>query len=564
MNSLILLISAFIVFGFGYRFYSKLLVTAVFRPDSASSIAADNGERGSNLATNPYILLGKHVGLVVTAATISGAAIAVYWGWIPAFLWVVVGSTVAAGFYSIGSLWLCRRHAGESLVGIVRYYFPDIFVDVMMALILFVLFLFSVLLLSITSALLINYPTTVLPVMAFILISLGLNVFLKHRPAKIIAPATAVALLGLMVLLWGLGKIVVGFSGNFNLDISEKPVFTLNATVAWIVALSTFLYYTQRGPLRDALGSRAWLAASLFILMLIILFLGIAIDHPQIIAPGFNAHAKDAQVLPWLLVTLTGGAVAGTYLVIANHYTASRLTTDIDARVVGYGTVILEGLAAVSAIIICTAGFASLTEWKIFYASWTDGPDPSYLLQLYINGFKYFASFVGLPSNIATNFVAMTLIALCLSTLEVIIGMLNTVSAEACKRLGLKTQSRGHRRLAVLLVLVMVIAITSAADGVPTVAILYGIGNQLLAALGLLLLVLALKQHKLPTQIPLSLILVLLPITLWAIALQLGLWWSQSDWWLLLPGLGIFAMGGWILLHTGQILWESSKYNGKA
>ncbi len=564
MNSLILLISAFIVFGFGYRFYSKLLVTAVFRPDSASSIAADNGERGSNLATNPYILLGKHVGLVVTAATISGAAIAVYWGWIPAFLWVVVGSTVAAGFYSIGSLWLCRRHAGESLVGIVRYYFPDIFVDVMMALILFVLFLFSVLLLSITSALLINYPATVLPVVAFILISLALNVFLKHRPARIIAPATAVALLGLIVLLWGLGKIVVGFSGNFNLDISEEPIFTLNATVAWIVALSTFLYYTQRGPLRDALGSRAWLAASLFILMLIILFLGIAIDHPQIVAPGFNAHAKDAQVLPWLLVTLTGGAVAGTYLVIANHYTASRLTADIDARVVGYGTVILEGLAAVSAIIICTAGFASLTEWKIFYASWTDGPNPSYLLQLYINGFKYFASFVGLPSNIATNFVAMTLIALCLSTLEVIIGMLNTVSAEACKRLGLKTQSRGHRRLAVLLVLVMVIAITSAADGVPTVAILYGIGNQLLAALGLLLLVLALKQHKLPTQIPLSLILVLLPITLWAIALQLGLWWSQSDWWLLLPGLGIFAMGGWILLHTGQILWESSKYSGKA
>lgn len=564
MNSLLLLISALIIFGFGYRFYSKLLATAVFRADSTPSIATKSFRGGLNSDSNPYILLGIHFGLVATAATLSGGALAVYWGWIPAFLWVVVGSTLAAGIYSVGSLWLCRRHAGESLTDIIDHYFPGAFVNAALMLMLFVLILFSALLLSISTALLVNYPATVLPILAFLLLTVVLGIFLRHRPTMMTAPSTAAAMLALIVFLWVFDNLAVGFSGSFNLDLAEKPIFTLNAALAWMALLLIFLFYTQRRPLSATLGSRAWLAACLFVLMLLILFIGIAIDHPQIIAPGFNANINDVRVLPWLLITLTGGAIAGIYLLIANHYTAPLLANDNDARVVGYGAVILEGLAAVSAIIICTAGFSSVTEWNIFYASWNGGLDPSYLLQLYINGFKYFASFVGLSPDFSSTYAAMSLIALCLSTMEVLIGLLNSLGSEVSARLGLKTKKADRRRLVVILLIVLIIAATSNASGMPTVAILYGIGNQLIVVLGLLLLVMALKKRKLPGQIPLAVILVLLPMTLWAIAQQLGRWWSQGDWWLLLPGLGIFAIGGWILLHTGQILWKTGRFGGRA
>lgn len=564
MNSLFLLISALVVFGFGYRFYSKLLTSAVFRSSSDYSIASENSVDDAKAPTNPYFLLGQHFGLVTTAATLSGATLAVYWGWIPAFLWVVVGSTLAAGIYSIGSLWLCRRHANESVIGIVRHYFPNEFVDTVLVLVLVVLMLLSALLLSITAALLVDYPSVVLPVVAFLLISVALNVFLLRRPAKIIAPATAAALVALLMLLWPLSKAVVGFSGEINLDVAGESLLTLNATLAWIVLLSVFLYYAQRPSLAPALGARAWLAACLFVVMLLILFVGIAIDQPQIIAPGFSTITNDVAVLPWLLVTITGGAIAGIYLLITNHYTAPHLTNEIDARVVGYGTVVLEGLAAVSAIIICTAGFASLTEWKVFYASWAGGLDPSYMLQLYINGFNYFASFAGLSPNFATHYAAMTLVALCLSTLEVVIGLLVSISAEAGDRLGLATKTSSRRRLVVILVIAMIIATINGASETPVIVMLYGMGNQLIAALGLLLIVMALKQRNLPAQLPLGLILLLLPVALWAIALQLGLWWTQSAWWLILPGLGIFAIGSWILLHTGHILWKMSRFGAKA
>ncbi|MFV1997075.1 MAG: carbon starvation CstA family protein [Acidiferrobacterales bacterium] len=564
MNSLLLLIIAVTAFIFGYRFYSKLLASALFTPSPDYSIASETGTGGESGASNPYFLLGQHFGLVATAATLSGAALAVYWGWIPAFLWVVVGSTLAAGIYSVGSLWLCRRHPDESLIGIVRHYFPGLFVDATILLVLIVLTLLSALLLLITTGLLVDYPSAVLPVGIFLLISVALGVFLRRRPAKTIAPATAFSLLVLFLLLWPLGKFAAGFSGVLNFDFAGKPVLILDATLAWMVLLSVFLYSAQHKSLSTSLGSRAWLAASLFVVMLLILFIGIAVGHPQVIAPGFNAAAKDVRALPWLVVTITGGAVAGIYLLIANHYTAPRLAGDADARVVGYGVVVLEGLAAVSAIIIFTAGFASLSEWQEFYASWSDRLDPSYILQQYINGFNYFASFIGLPPDIAINFAAMTLAALSMSTMEIVIGLLSSVSVEAGKRIGLPARTSGRRRLVTILIIVTTIAATSAASDAPVIIMLFGIGNQLLAALGLLLLVLALEQRNLPGQLPLGLVLLLVPAVLWVTGLQLDIWWSQGREWLLLPGAVLFAIGGWILLRTGQILWKPGGHHGKA
>jgi len=562
MNSLFLILTALVAFVFGYRFYSKLLVSAVFRPSSAESgpsshyitATGSNADSGPKATSNPYFLLGQHFGLVATAATLSGAALAVYWGWIPAFLWVVVGSTLAAGIYAIGSLWLCKRHPDESLIGIVRRYFPGAFVDAALMLVLMVLVMLCALLLSIVARLLVDYPSVILPTLVFILLSIAFSVFLRHRSTKTIAPATGLTLLLFLLLLWPLGKIVVGFSGALNIDFSGKPLLTLDATLVWIILLSVFLYFAQRHPLGPSLGSRAWLSATLFVAMLLIFYVGVAIGHPQILAPGFNTVAKDVQALPWLLVTITGGAIGGIYLLIANDYTAPRLARETDTRVVGYGAIVLEGMAAVSAIVICSAGFASAAEWKEFYLSWPDRLDPSYMLQLYINGFSYFAAFVRLPSEFSNNFAALTLVALSLVTLEVVIGLLNSVSIEASERLGLPIKTSNRKRLVTILFVVSVIAATSSASDAPNIVMLFGIGNQLLAAMGLLLLVLALEQRNLPGQLPLGLVLLLVPTVLWVIGLQLGVWWAQGHWWLILLGLVLFAIGGWILLQTGQIL----------
>lgn len=157
----------------------------------------------------------------------------------------------------------------------------------------------------------------------------------------------------------------------------------------------------------------------------------------------------------------------------------------------------------------------------------------------------------------------MTLVVLCMSTMEIVIGLLSSASVEAGKRIGLPVKTSDQRRLATILIIVAVIAATSAASDAPVIVMLFGIGNQLLAALGLLLLVVALEHRNLPGQFPLGLVLLLVPAVLWVIGLQLGLWWSQGHVWLILPGLGLFAIGGWILLRAGQILWKPGERRGK-
>ena len=203
MNSLFLIIIAAVAFIFGYRFYSKLLAGAVFRLDANPSIATENTSvRHREAGDNRYILMGQHFGIVATAATISGAALATYWGWIPAFLWALVGSAVAAGIYSMGSLWLSSRHGGESLHQIVNQYFRPRLWDALLALIAILLTVLAALLVLLSARLLVNHPSAVVPFWIQVIVASALGIFLRQRADKTVAPASAIALLLMLLIIW--------------------------------------------------------------------------------------------------------------------------------------------------------------------------------------------------------------------------------------------------------------------------------------------------------------------------------------------------------------------------
>jgi len=111
MNSLVLLIICVVVFVLGYRFYSRLLALDVFRLDVNYSTPAQSlADDKDIVVSNRQVILGHHVAIIAGPTTIVGSAVAVIWGWIPAVLWVLVGTTVAAGVYGLGSFWLAVRH----------------------------------------------------------------------------------------------------------------------------------------------------------------------------------------------------------------------------------------------------------------------------------------------------------------------------------------------------------------------------------------------------------------------------------------------------------------------
>ena len=565
MNSLFLIIIAAVAFIFGYRFYSKLLAGAVFRLDANPSIATENTSvRHREAGDNRYILMGQHFGIVATAATISGAALATYWGWIPAFLWALVGSAVAAGIYSMGSLWLSSRHGGESLHQIVNQYFRPRLWDALLALIAILLTVLAALLVLLSARLLVNHPSAVVPFWIQVIVASALGIFLRQRADKTVAPASAIALLLMLLIIWLLDSYALGFSGAFYFDLGGSPVITLDAELAWIILLAVYLYIAQRQSFAHLLRPRAWFAGLQFVLLLTVFFIGVGVAHPVLLAPGFNPAGTSPTALPWLLVTVSGGAIAGVYLLFAHHFTAPALKSEADAREVGYGAAVLEGFAAISAIIICSAGFASVAEWKQFYASWSGLQDPSYLLELYINGFVYFASYIGIGADFAANLASIALLALSITSLEAVLSLLRSMMSESGERLGITVKKDGRKSLVLMLIVIVVITSGATHSEATSLVPIFGISNQMLAAFGLLLLVAALEKRRQPAQFLLGMTLLLLPAILWVTGSQLADWWSDGQWSLVGLSLLLFAFGVWIFVETIQILWKPGEDSDRA
>ena len=116
MNSLWLAVIGMIVFAIGYRFYSKWVAEKIYRLDPNYVTPAHQYSDGVDFVpTKKMILWGHHFTSVAGAAPIVGPAIAVYWGWLPAFLWVTLGTVFAAGVHDFGTLVLSVRNKGQSV-----------------------------------------------------------------------------------------------------------------------------------------------------------------------------------------------------------------------------------------------------------------------------------------------------------------------------------------------------------------------------------------------------------------------------------------------------------------
>ncbi len=555
MNAPAALVLVILIFVFGYRFYAKYLASGVFRLDtnnnstaSATDVTANHGAAG------PLMLFGQHVGLVATSLTISTVAVAVVWGWVPAFLWIVIGTTVAGGTYGLGAVWLAARHPGQGLGTVVQSYLPGPLWSAALAPILILLTAFNATLLVIVSRLLVNHASIVLPFWTELLLAAWLGNILRGRPSRSLWVAGPASLVLLVVIVWLLGRIPLGFSGAFNLDIAGSTVFSLDAGLVWMVLLLVFVVYIQRTSVAGFLRPYALLSTAQFALVLGGLFLGMAILHPTIIAPQFHAPASAPGVLPWLFLTVSGGAIAGLTLLIASAFTAPLVNQVRELRIAGYGGALAEGLIAVSALLVCSSGLDA-GNWNTLYGSWNRLLDPSYLLEVYVNGGAYFGGALGVSDELASNFTALGLAALSFVSLEAGVRLQLAVLTETGRRFRAPSPDPKPTRVPWGLLLLLAVVVLADANGSePSSWLVYASANAVLACFGLVLMVAALERdgrRSLAVYGPMVLMLIL---TFWSLMAALGYWWDHSAWIPLALDLLLLAFGGWISLEMARIL----------
>ena len=173
MNSVLLAAIGIVMVLAGYLLYSKYLGSRVYRLRAGFTTPAHELEDGVDyVPTNKYVLWGHHFTSVAGAAPIVGPAVAVIWGWLPAFLWVTLGTVFFAGMHDLGALWASVRNKGQSIGTLSGRYIGvrgrNLFLVVIFLLLLMVNAAFAV----VISGLLVSTPTAVIPVWGAILVAL--------------------------------------------------------------------------------------------------------------------------------------------------------------------------------------------------------------------------------------------------------------------------------------------------------------------------------------------------------------------------------------------------------
>jgi len=294
------------------------------------------------------VLFGHHFASIAGAAPIIGPVIAcLYWGWLPALAWIVLGGIFFGAVHDFTSLTLSAKHKGISIVSLTESVLGK------GAKIGFSLFAFLALILVVAvfaaaaGKTLAATPQVVLPTFGLIVVAVIIG-YLMYRVHLPVAMCSAVGL----ILLFGL--IVAGYHFPIELPVENPEKW-------WTVVLLVYGLAASVTPVTILLQPRDHLAAAVLFLGMFLGFLGLLVTHPSVQSPPVVAYAgAKGHLWPMLFVTVACGAVSGFHSLVASGTTSKQLPRMRDARVIGYGGMIMESALAVLAVLAVTAGL----YWK--------------------------------------------------------------------------------------------------------------------------------------------------------------------------------------------------------
>lgn len=405
MNSALVAAIAIAIYILAYRFYSKFLSEKVFRLDDRESTPAHEiGDGVDFVPANKQVLFGHHFASIAGAAPIIGPAIAVFWGWLPAVLWVVLGTVFMGAVHDFSALVISAREKGRSVVDLAGLYINKrartLFLLIVYFLIFFVIAVFAFAI----SVLFVEFPESVIPVNFQIMVAVAIGLIFRRKGSSILIPSI-VALILLYFVMW-VGTI-------FPVHI---PELFGSEVVMWIVLLLVYSYVASVLPVWVLLQPRDYINSHQLIVGLLIIIAGLFVARPMMQAPALNLDAGSAvPLLPFLFVTIACGAISGFHGLVSSGTTSKQLDRMKQARFIGYGGMLGEGTLALLATLAVGAGIKH-SEWLKHYDSWhsaTTGGISNFVL-----GASSFLEAVHIPEILGTTLISVMVISFAATSLD--------------------------------------------------------------------------------------------------------------------------------------------------
>jgi len=539
MSAIALLLVGLGAMGLGYVFYSKFIAERIYRLDPNYRTPAHTMRDGVDyVPTNKFVLWGHHFTSVAGAAPIVGPAIAVIWGWGPAFAWVIFGTIFFAGVHDLGALWASARSRGQSVGMLSGRLIGARGRSLFLVVIFLVLLMVNGAFAAVISNLLVSTPTSVIPVWGAIIVALVIGQMIYRYNVKLLWPS-----LGGVIVLYAL--ILLG--NQYPVALPDE-IMGLSAKSVWILLLFVYAAIASLLPVWVLLQPRDYINGLQLFVGLGLLYLAVLFGAPELVAPAFNQElpADTPSIVPLLFVTIACGAISGFHGLVASGTTSKQLDKETDARFVGYFGAMGEGMLSLAAIICCTAGFATMTDWQQVYTSFGTGGVTAFVQ----GGGTLLANGLGLPAELGGTILAVMAILFAGTTMDTGLRLQRFVIQEAGELAGMKVNTLIGTLIAVGVC--MALAFGAGADGSGGMVIwpLFGTTNQLLAGLTLAVItVILIKLGRSPiyTLVPL---VFLLAMSIYALLVQMGQFYRAENWLLLGMDVIILIAALWVTLEA--------------
>ena len=570
MNSLFLIVSTLVIYFFGYRYFARFLHRKVFRlPIAGKNPPAPNtsiAKQILNASSVRHEMLGFHFATITTLTAISGASVAVFWGWAPAYLWLLIGSSVAAGTFAIGSLWLRRQNSepqnetviGTGLIPIITETFHHRLSPTLLVLLVAALVLFTGLFVYFAAILFVSFPAATWPMLVTLVVVGLLSRVLANQNITVgeRLPSYLVGFVVVLLSIWMSRGNTLGFSGSLNFDLSGQSLISVDGIAVWAVLILLFALFVQRKPFDDWQKTLGVMTTVATIALMLLFYLGLVIRHPLMSAPTLTG-ASTPGIIPWLFITLSSGAYAGLHFLFAYSVTGPRINHDEDVTYIGYGAALLEGMLGLSVVVVFGALLGSREVWLSLYQSWPALPDGAAMLGHYVNGIIFAGNQLGIGNEFMETFTALVLASLSLvsaiSLMRVLRVLLQELGARyKVERLGtVKTASWTG-----FLVIFVAALATNAATNTKVLEQLLGATQYLLASIGLLLIIAALNRKQLMVMPAWILFGVTVVIGLVADAALILSWYRHFQPTAFLAGILLLTIQLALLGDTAHTLWK--------
>ncbi|MCD6106791.1 MAG: carbon starvation protein A [Caldisericaceae bacterium] len=552
----VLFVIAIIWFLLMYKGYGGF-IAKIFKLNDKNITPAHTMEDGVDyVPTNKWVLWGHHYTSIAGTGPIVGPAIAVIWGWLPALLWITLGTVFAGAVHDFSALVISMRNEGHSIGEITGKIIGPRAKVLFFFVIFFELWIVIAIFALIMGILFNMYPSAVFPVWMEIPIAIMLS-YMVFKKGKNLHTWSWWALL-LMYVTVAIGVLIpITIPGAHSLQI-------------WIVIMMVYIYFASTLPVQTLLQPRDYINAHELLVAMGLVTLGglVALfrapTHLSFVAPVINLHPEGAPPMwPLLFVTIACGAISGFHSLVGSGTSSKQIDKETDSQLVGYGGMVSEGMLAMIVLLAVAAGFgarspstsAGVAIWSEHYAAWATAAGLGAKIGAFVTGAVNMMSYVFGQSKymvgLMTTIMGVFVVSFAGTSLDTATRAQRYVFQEWGK--DLKWGWMENKWIATFLAVFTAYLLTLASPGGKGALVLwplFGTVNQLLAGLVLLAATVYLIRKKLPSSVTAIPMIFMVIMTAWAMVLNIKNFAATHNTLLLVIGIIVFILMVWLVIEA--------------